>query len=416
MDKRVVITGIGMLTPLANNTEQTWELLINGKSGIDYIESFDTSKFECKYGGELKNFNAEEYVDEKKLRRLDRSSILAIVAARQAIEDADLKIPLSDADNTGIALGTGIGGAHLLLENDKKLRDKGPRRVSPFLITHMLPDTASGLLSIELGAFGPNLAVTAACATGGTVIGEAFEIIKRGDANTMITGGFEASMHPIYLAAFQAMKALAINENPKDACKPFDIARNGFTLSEGATILILEELNSALKRKAKIYAEVVGSANAADGFDMVTPHEQGRGITLAMKRALEKSNIDPSAIDYINAHGSGTPVNDRVETIAIKKIFQQHAHKLAISSTKSMIGHMMGATGAAETAIIALACKKQIIPPTINLNNHDPDCDLDYVPGIARAINVNYAMSTSVGLGGHNAAIILKKWSNDDKQ
>ena len=412
MNKRVVITGIGMLTPLANNTKDSWELLINGQSGIDYIKSFNTSQFDCKYGGELKKFNEEDYVTTKLNRRLDRSSILAIAAAKEALNDAELEIPLINAEKTGIALGTGIGGSHLLLENNEKLISKGPKKVSPFLITHMLPDTASGLLSIEFGAYGPNLAITAACATGGTAIGEAFEIIKRGDANTMITGGFEASMQPIFLAGFQSMKALAISEDPKSACKPFDINRSGFTLSEGSAILILEELSVALSRKANIYAEVISAGNAADGFDMTNPHQDGRGIVLAMNRAIEKGNVDLDKINYINAHGSGTPINDKVETRAIKKIFKSHANNIAISSTKSMIGHMMGATGAVEAAITALVCKEQIVPPTINLNDSDPDCDLDYVPNQARKKDIEYAMSTSIGLGGHNSAIILKKWSN----
>ncbi len=413
MQRRVVITGIGMLTPLGNNTSETWEGLINGQSGIDYIKSFDTSGFECKYGGELKNFSENDFVSEKLNRRLDRSSVLALAASKQAIEDAELHIP-EYAERTGIALGTGIGGAHLLIDNYEKLQNKGPRRVSPFLITHMLPDTASGLLSIEYGAFGPNLAVTAACATGGTVIGEAFEIIKRDDADIMITGGFEASMQPVYLAAFQSMKALALDDVPSNACKPFDLNRSGFTLSEGATILVIEELSSAIKRKAKIYAEIISSANAADGYDMATPHENGRGISLAIKQSLKKGDLKPAMINYINAHGSGTPINDRVETKAIKSTFGDHAYNLSVSSSKSMTGHMMGATGATEAAIAALVCKEQLIPPTINLQNNDPDCDLDYVPNIAKAKEVNYSMSTSVGLGGHNAAIIFKRWEDHE--
>ena len=414
MHRRIVITGIGMLTPLGNTTDSTWESLVNGQSGIDYIESFDTSNFECKYGGELKNFNENEFISEKLNRRLDRSSVLALAASRQAIEDSGLNLPFECAERTGIALGTGIGGAHLLIENYEKLKNKGPRRVSPFLITHMLPDTASGLLSIEYGAFGPNLAVTAACATGGTVIGEAYEMIKRDDADIMITGGFEASMQPIYLSAFQSMKALALDDVPANACKPFDLNRSGFTLSEGATILVIEELSSAKKRKAKIYAEVISSANAADGYDMATPHENGRGVSLAIKQSLKKGNLKPEMINYINAHGSGTPINDKVETKAIKSIFGDHAYKLSVSSSKSMTGHMMGATGATEAAIAALVCKEQVIPPTINLQNADPDCDLDYVPNTAKSKDVNYAMSTSVGLGGHNAAIIFKRWENND--
>ena len=311
---------------------------------------------------------------------------------------------------SGIVLGTGIGGAHMLVENQQVMDKRGARRVSPFMITNSLPDTASGLVAIALGAQGPNMAVTAACATGGAAIGEGAELIRRGEAEVMIAGGFEAPLRPLYYAGFTAMRALAEHDDPKLASRPFDADRNGFVISEGVGILILEEMEHALARDAHIYAEWKGAATASDAFDMVATQDDGRGITHAMRRALAGADLDVGEVDYINAHGTSTPMNDRVETRAIREVFGDQADRLAVSSTKSMLGHMMGAAGAVEAAITVMTCDQQMAPPTINYRTPDPDCDLDYVPNESRSMEIRHAMSTSVGLGGHNSALIFGRW------
>jgi 3-oxoacyl-[acyl-carrier-protein] synthase II len=344
------------------------------------------------------------------LRRIDRSSVLAMAASKQAVEDAGLDIANEPPGAVGVVLGTGIGGAHLIVENQQVLDDKGPRRVSPFLITHMLPDTATGLVAIALGADGANFAVTAACGTGGAATGEGAELVARGDADVILVGGYEAPLRPIYYAGFHAMRALAEHEDPTAASRPFDRDRNGFVIAEGAGVLVLEELDHALTRGAHIYAEWKGGATANDAFDMAAPVEDGSGIIRAMKRSLERAELPLDAVDYINAHGPGTPLGDRVETRAIRSVFGMHADRLMVSSTKSMIGHMMGAAGAVEAAVAALACEHQAVPPTINYVTPDPDCDLDYVPNEARKATVRYAMSTSVGLGGHNSSVVFGRW------
>ena len=411
--QRVVVTGVGMLTPLGNDTASTWDGLIAGRSGIGRITTFDTSAYECSIAGELKGFEPEDHVDSKLLRRIDRSSALAIAASRQAVADAGLDLEGESVERVGIVLGTGIGGAHLIVENEAILEEKGPRRVSPFLITHMLADTASGLVAIGLGARGPNMAITAACATGGAAVGEAAEIVQRGDADVMIAGGFEAPLRPIYYAGFQSMRALAQHDDPTQASRPFDADRNGFVISEGAGVMVLESLEHAQARGAHIYAEWKGSASSNDAFDMVAAAEDGRGVAGAIRQSLTSSGLEPSDIDYINAHGTSTPLNDRVETRAIRSTFGPAADDVAVSSTKSMIGHMMGAAGAVEAIVAALACDRQIVPPTINYRTPDPDCDLDYVPNEARSIQIRHAMSTSVGLGGHNSSIIFGRWEGE---
>ena len=406
----MVVTGLGMVTPLGNEVAATWDGLVAGRSGIGRITSFDTSGYENSIAGEVKDFRPEDWVDAKLLRRIDRSSALAIAAARQAVEDAGVRVPAEAPGTVGVLLGTGIGGAHLIVENQQVLDEKGPRRVSPFLITSMLPDTATGLVAIALGAGGANFAVTAACATGGTAIGEAAEIVQRGDAEVMIAGGFEAPLRPIYYAGFQAMRALAEHSDPTQASRPFDADRNGFVISEGAAVLILEAYEHAVGRGAHIYAEFKGAASSNDAFDMVAAAEDGRGIARAIVRSLERAELAPHDIDYINAHGTSTPLNDRVETRAIHSVFGDHAGRLMVSSTKSMIGHLMGAAGAVEAAVAVLACERQVVPPTINYTTPDPDCDLDYVPNEARRASVRHAMSTSVGLGGHNSSVIFGRW------
>ena len=406
----MVVTGLGALTPLGLDVASTWDGLIAGRSGIAPITAFDAFEFEQPIAGELKGFAPERFVDPKLLRRIDRSAVLAMAAAKEAVLDAQLDLERQAPGSVGIVLGTGIGGAHLLVENQQAMDARGARRVSPFLMSNMLPDTASGLVAIALGATGPNMAVTAACATGGAAVGEAGELIRRGEAQVMIAGGFEAPIRPIYYAGFVAMRALASHDNPVQASRPFNIDRNGFVIAEGAGVLVLEELEHALARGAHIYAEWEGGATASDAFDMVATADDGRGIVQAMRRAFERSGVPAEEVDYINAHGTSTAMNDAIETRAIRKVFGAHADRLAVSSTKSMLGHMMGAAGAVEAVITVLACERQLAPPTINYSMPDPECDLDYVPNEARALTVRHAMSTSVGLGGHNSALIFGRW------
>lgn len=410
MTRRVVITGLGLITPLGTDVASNWEALVAGRSGIGTITLFDTSAYEFPIAGEVRNFDPAEHVDAKILRRIDRSTVFAIAGAQQALADAGIEMAKEDARRVGVVIGTGIGSAQLIVEQAAVLAAKGPRRVSPFLISHMLPDTATGLVAIQTGARGPNFAITAACATGGATTGEAAELIARGDCEVIIAGGYEAPLTPVYYAGFNAMKALATADDPTKAVRPFDATRNGFILGEGAGILILEELGHAQARGAHIYAEVVGAGTSNDAYDMVAAAEDGHGIAQAMQDALARAGIGVESIDYLNAHGTGTPLNDRVETKAIRDVFGEHADTLMVSSTKSMHGHMMGAAGAVELAIAALVCERGIVPPTINYVNPDPDCDLDYVPNEARRASVTYAMSTSVGLGGHNSAVIVKRW------
>ena len=407
MSESVVVTGIGMITPVGGDAATTWENLKSGRSGIGKITRFDASDYEYPIAGEVKNFNPAEHIDPKTLRRIDLSTAFAVAACKEALNDASIEINSENPKSVGIILGTGMGGAHLMIDQQRILEEKGPRRISPFLISHFLPDSATGIIAMELGVRGPNFAVTAACATGGTAIGEAAEIIARGEAEVIITGGYEAPLRPIYYAGFSAMKALASHEDPTKALRPFDANRNGFILGEGAGILILESLTHARERNAQIYAHWLGSGTANDAYDMVAADDNGQGIGEAMESALNRAHRNTDQIDYINAHGTSTPLNDRVETSAINRIFQSDAKKLMISSTKSMHGHMMGAAGAVEAAICALVCRDGIIPPTINYETPDPDCDLDYVPNESRNIKVRNVMSTSVGLGGHNSALIV---------
>jgi 3-oxoacyl-[acyl-carrier-protein] synthase II len=408
--RRVVVTGLGLITPVGNDTGSTWDALVAGRSGLGYISLFDASMYEHPIAAEVRDFEPSNYVDPKLLRRIDRSSVFALAGARQAIEDARLDVAAEDARRVGIVLGTGMGSAHLIIEQQQVLEEKGPRRISPFLTSHMLPDTATGLVAIETGARGPNWALTAACATGGAATGEAAEMVARGDCDVMITGGYEAPLVPIYYAGFNAMKALAVHEDPTKSVRPFDLNRNGFILGEGAAVLVLEELEHAEARGARIYAEWAAAATSNDAYDMVAAAEDGHGVAQAMEDAIERSDLELGDIDYINAHGTGTALNDRVETAAIRGVFGEHADSLMVSSTKPMVGHMMGAAGAVEAAITVLTLCHQLVPPTINYETPDPDCDLDYVPNEARPAEVRHAMSTSVGLGGHNSAIIFSRW------
>ncbi len=409
---RVVVTGLGMLTPLGNDVESTWQALIEGRSGIRPVTAFDASAYDQAIGGELQDFHPEQHIDGKLLRRIDRANVLAITAAQQAVAASRLDLPAEDPERVGVILGTGMGGAHLIVEQEQILSAKGPRRVSPFLVTQMLPDTATGLVAIALGARGPNFAVSAACATGGAALGEAGEIIMRGDADVVIAGGFEAPLRPIYYAGFSAMKAIASHADPAKAVRPFEANRNGFVVAEGAGVIVLESLEHAQARGAAIRGEWRGAGSANDAFDMAAPEEGGAGIVSAMRRALARAHLEPGDIDYVNAHGPGTPVGDRVESRALRRFFGEHADALMVSSTKSMHGHMMGAAGAVEAIIALLTCERGIVPPTINYDQPDPDCDLDFVPNLARQVPVRRAMSTSVGLGGHNSAIIFERWES----
>jgi len=411
--RRVVVTGLGAITPLGNDVASTWENLLRGRSGIAPITLFDASPFEVQIAGEVKGFQPEEWIAPKELRRMDRSAQMGVAAALQAVRDSCLSIEKAGSDRVGVIFGSGAGGYGLLLEQQKILEEKGHRRVSPFLISHILPDAASGHIAIELGATGPNMGVISACATGTGATGEAWETIRRGDAEGMIAGGCEAPLVPILWAGFHALRALADDkEDPARACKPFDRRREGFVVGEGAAALLLESLEHAQARGARIYAEMAGYGSSNDAFDMVASHESGRGPILCMEMALRKSGLPREEVDYVNAHGTGTPLNDRVETLAVKQVFGEHAYRLAVSSTKSMTGHLMGAAGALEALISVLAVRDQVLPPTINYQERDPDCDLDYVPNEARRARVRVAMSNSVGLGGHNATVMFKEFES----
>ena len=409
--RRVVITGLGAVTPVGNDAPTTWRALLDGRSGIGLITSFDASAFPIRIAGEVKGFTLDPAVDAREARRMPLYVRYALNSVLEAVRAARLDMSKEDPEQVGVIYGTGAGGLDLIFENHEIYRERGYRRVSPTLIANMIPDAASGYIAIQLGAQGPNMAVTAACSTGGHNVGEAYETIRRGDAEVIITGGSEAPLHPTILASFTTMRGLAAdNEHPERACKPFDARRDGFILSEGAAALVLESLDHALARGAPIVAEVIGYGNSADARDMIAADEQGAGAARAMRMALRKASIAPEAVDYINAHGTGTPLNDAAETLAIKTVFGPHARRLAISSTKSMLGHMMGAAGAVEALICALVVHDDRIPPTINLEQPDPACDLDYVPNVAREAQVNVALSNSIGLGGHNSAVIVRKY------
>jgi len=408
--RRVVVTGLGAVTPVGNDMPSTWEALLGGRSGVGRITLFDPARFDVDIAAEVKGFDAAG-LPAKEARRMDRYARFGAAAALEALRDAGVSLegPLGPA--AGVVFGAGSGGYILLEEQARVLRESGARRVSPFFLTNVLPDAVSGHIAILTGAMGPNMAVVAACATGAAAAGEAAEIIRRGDADLMIAGGAEAPINETLYSAFYAMRAIATADDPAQACRPFDRRRNGFVVAEGAGALVLEALEHAQARGAHIHAELVGYGCSNDAFDMVASEDSGRGPVLAMEAALRKADIQPSRVGYINAHGTGTPLNDAVETRAIKRVFGEHAYRLAVSSTKSMTGHMMGAAGALEAAVTVLALERGILPPTINYAEPDPDCDLDYVPNKARpAPGLEYAMSTSVGLGGHNAALLFRRW------
>jgi len=406
----VVVTGLGALTPVGNDVPTTWRALVEGRSGIKRITRFDPSPFETQIAGEVKGFDPQEHFDRKEARRLDRFVQFAVVATRQALADARLTINADNAERVGVVIGTAVGGIETLLTEFEKLQARGPRRLSPFFLPMMIPDTAPGQVAISCGAKGPNMAIVSACATGSNAIGEAAEMIRRGDADAIISGGSEASLLPIVFAGFNVMGVLSTrNDEPERACRPFDATRDGLAMSEGAGILILESLEHATRRGARIYGEIIGYGTTADAADMAAPAEGGEGMARAMGLALQQAGIRPEEVEYINAHGTGTALNDVSETAAIKAVFGNHAYHLAVSSTKSMMGHLMGAAGAVEAIVCLKALQDQIIPATINYQHPDPQCDLDYVPNEARPCQLRVVMSNSMGLGGHNACLIFRK-------
>jgi 3-oxoacyl-[acyl-carrier-protein] synthase II len=390
----------------------TWEGLIAGKSGIDYITLFDASNMEVKFAGEVKGFNPENYINRKDARRMDRFAQMAVAAGYQAVKDANLKIDATNENDIGVFVGSGIGGLTTLFEQARVLVEKGPDRVTPFLAPMMIADIAAAQISIALGVKGPNMCMTSACSSGSDAIGLAAEYIKFGNAQVMIAGGAEAIINPLGVTAFSQLKALSTrNDAPKKASRPFDRDRDGFILAEGAVVLILESLEHAQKRGANILAEIVGYGATADSFHVTQPLESGDGAAKAMQMSLKRGNVKPEEIDYINAHGTSTQLNDAMETKAIKTTFGDYAYKVPISSTKSMTGHLIGCAGALEPAICIMTILKGIIPPTINYENPDPACDLDYVPNVARKKDVKTALTSSFGFGGHNSVLILRKYS-----
>jgi 3-oxoacyl-[acyl-carrier-protein] synthase II len=410
--RRVVITGIGVVSPIGNNVNDFWQNLVAGKSGIDTISSFDPDKYglTVKIAAEVKNFNPEDYFDKKDAQKLSDFIKFAYAAAMEAIKDANLENANIDKDRVGVIVGTGIGGLKDIEEQHETLNEKGARRVSPFFIPYGIANMASGVIAIKYGFRGPNYCVVSACATGNHSIGDAFRIIQKGDADIMIAGGTESAITPLGIAGFASMKALSTrNDEPQKASRPFDKDRDGFVMGEGAGILILEEYEHAKKRGAKIYAEIKGYAATDDAFHVTAPCSDGEGAAMCMRLALKDASLNPEDIDYINAHGTSTPLNDKIETLAIKKVFKDHAYKLKISSNKSMIGHLLGAASAVEAVASVKTIETGTIPPTINLENPDPECDLDYVPNKAIQYDVRNVLSNSFGFGGTNACIILSK-------
>ena len=413
MKTRVVITGLGLVTPVGIGVEESWKALCAGKSGIGEITRFDTAEYQTKIAGEVKGFNAEDFVPKKEAKRLQPFIAYAIAAARMALEDSGLKIDSTNQNRVGVFTGCGLGGLGTLEEHALIIHTKGPKRVSPFFIPMMIGNMAPGMISIQFGAKGPNSSVATACAAGTHAVGEAFKLIQHGKADAMFTGGVESVITPTCVAGFGAMKALSTrNDAPQKASRPFDKDRDGFVVGEGAGILILESLEHALERGAKIYGEMIGYGMSGDGFHMTSPPPDGEGAARCMAAAIEDAGISYTDVDYINAHGTSTPLNDLYETRAIKTVFKEKVAKLAISSTKSMTGHLLGGAGGIESVFTSLTVYHNIIPPTINLENADPDCDLDYVPNTARKMQVNIAMNNSFGFGGTNAVVLMKKYRN----
>ena len=404
--KRVAVTGLGAVTPLANNARSTWQAALAGKSGIDWIKSFDASDYPVRVAAEVKDFDPAQVASPKDVRKLERNVLLSLGAAREAMGDAGLNG--FDPMRVGIVFGTAIGGINGILEQEEIRRERGADRVSPNFLPNVLVDSASGQLAISLGIRGPNYAVVSACATGSHAIGEGAELIRRGSVDAVLAGGAEACMNPLMLAGFTAMRGLAVeNENPPHASRPFDATRAGFVMGEGACVFVLEEFETAQKRGAQVYAEVLGYGASNDAHHMAQPEPEATGVAEMMRLALESANVEPERVGYINAHGTSTPLGDLAETKAIKDVFGPHAYELAVSSTKSMMGHTFGAAGAIEAMMCVFALHEGVIPPTINYRHPDPECDLDYVPNEAREATIDVALSNAMGLGGHNGCVLL---------
>jgi 3-oxoacyl-[acyl-carrier-protein] synthase II len=408
--RRVVITGIGMISPLGIGNEPTWQGLLEGRSGIGPITKFDATDYACRIAGEVKGFDPEKWIEKKEIKKSDTFIHYAVAAAQMAVDDSGLDTLKEDPDRLGVIIGSGIGGLPLIEETHRKLLEKGPSRISPFFIPGLIVNLAAGHVSIRFKAQGPSSAPATACATGAHAIGDAFRIIQHDDADIMFGGGSEAVITPLAVGGFSAMRALSTrNDEPQRASRPWDAGRDGFVMGEGAGILIIEEREHAIARGAKIYCEITGYGMSSDAFHITSPSEDGSGMMRVMQRALKDAKLQPTDIQYINAHGTSTPVGDKTETIAVKRVFADHAYKLAVSSTKSMTGHLLGAAGGLESAITALAIINRILPPTINYEVPDPECDLDYVPNKARPMDLVHAMSNSFGFGGTNATLIFSR-------
>lgn len=409
--KRVVVTGVGAITPIGNTPAEYWQGLISGRNGIDYITHFDASSHDCRIAGEVKNFDPHDYLERKEVKRMDRFSQFGVSAAKQALADANLVINELNAEQVGVIIGSGIGGIKVLEDQQTIYLNRGPDRCSPFMIPMMIANMAAGLTAIHTGAKGPNNCTVTACAAGSNAIGDAFRLIQGGYAQAMICGGCEAAITPLSVAGFAACKALSFrNDDPAHACRPFDRDRDGFVMGEGAGILILEELQHALSRGARIYGEIVGYGMTCDAYHMTSPVPGGEGAARAIQLALKDAGITPEQVTYVNAHGTSTPANDSNETSAIKTALGDHAYKIAVSSTKSMTGHLLGGSGGIEAVATVLAIANEKIPPTINLENPDAACDLDYVPHTSRAQKIEVALSNSFGFGGHNVTLVFKKY------
>lgn len=408
---RVVITGAGVVSPLGLDVETFWNAIKAGKSAIDYVSSFDVSDMPTKVAAEIKKFDPLDYMEKRETRRRSRFMQFAIIAAEKAVENSRLDIDKVDKYELGVIVGSGIGGMEIVESQYQVLMNKGPKRLNPLAIPMIIPNIATSDIAIKYGAKGYNESVVAACATGNNAIGNAYKIIKSGEAKVMITGGSEAVITPLTFGGFCALRAMTKSSDPKNASRPFDAQRDGFVMGEGAGIIILEELEHALKRGANILGEIVGYGCTNDAYDVVAPSPNGEAAAKSISKAIESSNIDAKEIGYINAHGTSTIYNDKLETLAIKKVFGEGAKNIPISSTKSMTGHLLGASGAIEAIITTLALKEGFLPPTINYHNEDPECDLDYVPNIGRKAEINYALSNSFGFGGHNSILLFKKFS-----
>ncbi len=409
--RRVVITGLGAVTPLSNNVRESWERLVKGESGIGPITKFDASGLSSRIAAEVKDFDGTLYFEKKELRRTDLFIQYAVASAVQAVEDSGLDLSSVDKDRVGVLIGSGIGGLKTIEDNTRTLIERGPKRISPFFIPMAIINMASSMVSIRFGFRGPNSSVVTACATGANAIGDAFKIIQRGDADIMLAGGSEAPVCQLGVAGFSVMRALSTrNDEPQKASRPFDRERDGFVIGEGAGVVVLEDYESAKRRGAKIYAEIIGYGMSGDAYHITMPDENGEGAVLCMKAALSDAGLAPEEVDYINAHGTSTPLNDKIETLAIKKVFGEHAKRLAVSSNKSMIGHLLGAAGAVEAIFTVLSIHHGIIPPTINYEFPDPECDLDYVPNEARQKDIRVAISNSFGFGGVNACLAFRKF------